>query len=59
MYLDLHNIPENTDWQSLYWKLVDEHHAALLEIVDLKAAINKSNPATNPKTECCVEWMDL
>jgi len=38
---------------------VDEHHTDLLEIIDFKAALNKSNPATNPKTECGVEWMDL
>lgn len=40
MYLDLHNIPENTDWQSLFWRLNDEYHAALLEIIDLKASLH-------------------
>lgn len=39
--LDLHNIPENTDWHAHYWSLSEKHHAALLEIINLKAALRE------------------
>ena len=39
MSLDLYNIPENTDWHAQYWSLSEKYHAALLEIIDLKAKL--------------------
>jgi hypothetical protein len=36
MILDLHNIPEDFDWQKAYFELNDKHHISLLREIDLK-----------------------
>lgn len=34
--IDLHNIPEDFDWQKAYFELNDKHHISLLREIDLK-----------------------
>lgn len=46
--LDLSDIPGDLgDWRAEYFKLTAKHHAALLEIIDLKAKLTSLNDWTN------------